>query len=68
MKAAKKPHGAIRPGTPADEAIVAFDDNSLASQLFGRYDQNLAILERTLGVVSGAPPVDGIDATLALVP
>jgi hypothetical protein len=25
-------------------------------------------MERTLGVVSGAPPVDGIDATLALVP
>ncbi len=54
MKAAKKPHGAIRPGLPVDEAIVAFDDNNLASQLFGRYDQNLAILERTLGVEATA--------------
>jgi hypothetical protein len=25
-------------------------------------------MERTLGVVSGAPPVEGIDATLALAP
>src|ERR1700726_1777303 len=32
--------------------VVAFDDNRLASTLFGQYGQNLALIERRLGVVA----------------
>ncbi len=32
--------------------VLAFDDNRLASQLFGQYGQNLALIERRLGVVA----------------
>ncbi len=45
-----------RPGM-ADEATeitLAFDDNRLASLVFGHYDQNLAHLERRLGVLATA--------------
>ena len=31
--------------------VLAFDDNRLASALFGQYGQNLALIERKLGVV-----------------
>ena len=44
-------------GFPAGEAaatqiVLAFDDNRLASTLFGQYGQNLALIERRLGVVA----------------
>ena len=32
--------------------MLAFDDNRLASMLFGQYGQNLALIERRLGVVA----------------
>ena len=32
--------------------MLAFDDNRLASALFGQYGQNLALIERRLGVVA----------------
>lgn len=32
--------------------MLAFDDNRLASTLFGQYGQNLALIERKLGVVA----------------
>ena len=35
----------------ATQIVVAFDDNRLASTLFGQYGQNLALIERRLGVV-----------------
>jgi phosphate starvation-inducible PhoH-like protein len=35
----------------ATQIVVAFDDNRLASALFGQYGQNLALIERRLGVV-----------------
>ena len=38
-------------GTAA-QAMLSFDDNRLASQLFGQYGQNLALIERRLGVVA----------------
>jgi phosphate starvation-inducible PhoH-like protein len=38
-------------GTPT-QTVLAFDDNRLASALFGQYGQNLALLERRLGVVA----------------
>src|SRR5215472_9175861 len=38
-------------GTAA-QVVLAFDDNKLASILFGQYGQNLALIERRLGVVA----------------
>jgi phosphate starvation-inducible protein PhoH and related proteins len=35
----------------ATQIVLAFDDNRLASTLFGQYGQNLALIERRLGVV-----------------
>jgi phosphate starvation-inducible PhoH-like protein len=40
-----------RDGVPATEVVLSFEDNRLASLVFGQYDQNLAHLERRLGVV-----------------
>ena len=37
--------------TAATQVVLAFDDNRLASVLFGQYGQNLALIERRLGVV-----------------
>jgi phosphate starvation-inducible PhoH-like protein len=37
---------------PTTQIVVAFDDNRLASALFGQYGQNLALIERRLGVVA----------------
>jgi phosphate starvation-inducible protein PhoH and related proteins len=36
----------------AAQIVLAFDDNRLASTLFGQYGQNLALIERRLGVVA----------------
>lgn len=41
----------VREGLPGTEVVLSFDDNQLASLVFGQYDQNLAHLERRLGVV-----------------
>jgi phosphate starvation-inducible PhoH-like protein len=38
-------------GTPT-QIVLAFDDNRRASMLFGQYGQNLALIERRLGVVA----------------
>jgi phosphate starvation-inducible protein PhoH and related proteins len=35
----------------ATQIVLTFDDNRLALQLFGQYGQNLALIERRLGVV-----------------
>jgi phosphate starvation-inducible protein PhoH and related proteins len=35
-----------------EQIVLAFDDNRLASALFGQYGQNLALLERRLGVTA----------------
>jgi phosphate starvation-inducible protein PhoH and related proteins len=42
---------AAGPGAPM-HSVLMFDDNRLASQLFGQYGQNLALLERRLGIVA----------------
>jgi phosphate starvation-inducible protein PhoH and related proteins len=47
--------GSVIPAAPTEAAtqiVVAFDDNRLASALFGQYGQNLALIERRLGVVA----------------
>jgi phosphate starvation-inducible PhoH-like protein len=36
----------------ATEIVLAFDDNRLASVLFGQYGQNLALIERRLNIVA----------------
>ena len=47
---------ASSPGATSDSAatslVLAFDDNRLASTLFGQYGQNLALVERRLEVVA----------------
>ena len=36
------------------ETEIAFDDNGAASVVFGHYDQNIAAIERKLGVIATA--------------
>src|SRR5271167_151460 len=36
----------------AVQIVLSFDDNRLASTLFGQYGQNLALIERRLGIVA----------------
>jgi phosphate starvation-inducible protein PhoH and related proteins len=38
----------------AAQIVLTFDDNRLASMLFGQYGQNLALIERRLGVVANS--------------
>ena len=45
------PGGEFREGT-ATQIVMTFDDNRLASALFGQYGQNLASIERRLSVVA----------------
>jgi phosphate starvation-inducible PhoH-like protein len=40
------------PGEGATQILLAFDDNRHASLLFGQYGQNLALIERKLGVAA----------------
>ena len=44
----------LAPATDAapSQVVLAFDDNRHASVLFGQYGQNLALIERRLGVVA----------------
>jgi phosphate starvation-inducible PhoH-like protein len=39
---------------PDTEIVLSFDDNRLASVLFGQYGENLALIERRLGVVANS--------------
>jgi phosphate starvation-inducible protein PhoH and related proteins len=39
-------------GAGVTQIVLAFDDNRLTSTLFGQYGQNLAMIERRLGVVA----------------
>ncbi len=41
-------------GEPIGETTITFEDNRSASLVFGHYDQNLAKIERRLGVVANA--------------
>jgi phosphate starvation-inducible PhoH-like protein len=43
----------VAPASPA-QIVLTFDDNRLASVLFGQYGQNLALIERRLGVVANS--------------
>ena len=46
------PRGCRRARNAVTQIVLAFDDNRLASVLFGQYGQNLALIERRLGVVA----------------
>ena len=53
----RTPDPAIPPAATSEETattqiVLAFEDNRLASVLFGQYGQNLALIERRLGVVA----------------
>jgi phosphate starvation-inducible PhoH-like protein len=49
---AVNPPAAASEETAMTQVVLAFDDNRLASILFGQYGQNLALIERRLGVVA----------------
>ncbi len=44
------PAAAVSEETATTQIVLAFEDNKLASVLFGQYGQNLALVERKLGV------------------
>jgi phosphate starvation-inducible PhoH-like protein len=46
------PPAAISEETATTQTVLAFEDNRLASVLFGQYGQNLALIERRLGIVT----------------
>jgi phosphate starvation-inducible PhoH-like protein len=46
------PPAATSEETATTQAVLSFDDNRLASILFGQYGENLALIERRLGVVA----------------
>ncbi len=46
------PASAASEETATTQIVLAFDDNRLASILFGQYGQNLALIERRLGIVA----------------
>ena len=46
------PAAATSEETATTQVVLAFEDNRLASVLFGQYGQNLALIERRLGVVA----------------
>jgi len=46
------PTAATSEETATTQTVLAFEDNRLASILFGQYGQNLALIERRLGVVA----------------
>ena len=45
------PPATVSEETATTQTVLAFEDNKLASVLFGQYGQNLALIERRLGVV-----------------
>jgi phosphate starvation-inducible protein PhoH and related proteins len=55
MRSFEPNNGSILPETEGGgpmQIVLAFEDNRLASLLFGQYGQNLALIERRLGVVT----------------
>jgi phosphate starvation-inducible PhoH-like protein len=54
MRSPDTKNDSILPGEAeaATQTVLAFEDNRLASALFGQYGQNLALIERRLGVVA----------------
>jgi phosphate starvation-inducible PhoH-like protein len=53
----RTPDPVIPPAAPSEEIattqiVLAFEDNWLASILFGQYGQNLSLIERRLGVIT----------------
>jgi phosphate starvation-inducible PhoH-like protein len=46
------PAAAASEETATTQIVLAFEDNKLASVLFGQYGQNLALVERRLGIIA----------------
>jgi phosphate starvation-inducible protein PhoH and related proteins len=51
LRSPRSDNGLSSPTAPGP-VVLDFDDNRLASMLFGQYGQNLALIERRLGVVA----------------
>jgi phosphate starvation-inducible PhoH-like protein len=51
LRSPRSDNGLSSPTAPSP-VVLDFDDNRLASMLFGQYGQNLALIERRLGVVA----------------
>jgi phosphate starvation-inducible protein PhoH and related proteins len=51
LRSPRSDNGLSSPTAP-NPVVLDFDDNRLASMLFGQYGQNLALIERRLGVVA----------------
>ena len=52
MRSSRSDSGSFAGDSTATQVVLAFEDNRLASLLFGQYGQNLALIERRLGVVA----------------
>ena len=52
MRSSRSDSGSFAGDNTATQVVLAFEDNRLASLLFGQYGQNLALIERRLGVVA----------------
>ena len=52
MRSSGSDSGSFAGDSTATQVVLAFEDNRLASLLFGQYGQNLALIERRLGVVA----------------
>ena len=52
MRSSRSDSGSFAGDNTATQIVLAFEDNRLASLLFGQYGQNLALIERRLGVVA----------------
>src|SRR5262249_12077445 len=46
------PNDLISADNPATKIVLAFEDNRLASMLFGQYGKNLALIDRRLDVIA----------------
>src|ERR1043166_5876418 len=53
------PPAASSEDTATTQIVLAFEDNRLASVLFGQYGQNLAMIERRLGGAADSPGNQG---------
>src|SRR5262249_59551895 len=52
LRSSRSDSGSFAGDSTATQVVLAFEDNRLASLLFGQYGQNLALIERRLGVVA----------------
>ncbi len=62
MNAYEKATKARKPAADLAHLVLSFDNNRLATALFGQFDENLALIEQQLGV--DMPPRAAIQSTI----